>query len=93
MILAASMGEPPPRAMIVSGLNARMDSAPLRTVPMLGSGSTSSYTWIMTSFARRLSTSRILSTNPRRVMLWSVTIVTRSTFFMSVRYRIALGSK
>jgi len=93
MTFAASIGEPPPRAMIVSGLNSRMIAAPRCTVPTLGSGSTSSNTWIMTSFERRLRTSRIWSTKPIRVIVWSVTIVTRLMPFMSLRYRIACGSK
>ncbi len=38
--LAASIGEPPPSAMIVSGRKARISSAPVVTVPTVGSGST-----------------------------------------------------
>ena len=41
MILAASIGEPPPTAMIVSGSNSsRIISAPRSTVSTEGSGST-----------------------------------------------------
>ena len=41
MVLAASMGEPPPKAMTASGLNSRMVSTPLVTVAMSGSA----FTW------------------------------------------------
>ncbi|MMZ67801.1 hypothetical protein D1872_304240 [compost metagenome] len=41
MILAASMGEPPPRATITSGLKEFAISAPLRTTDRVGSASTS----------------------------------------------------
>ena len=42
MAFAASIGEPPPRAMIQSGSNSRMASAPFITVVMEGSDSTPS---------------------------------------------------
>ncbi len=42
MALAASMGEPPPMAIIQSGSNSRMASAPFMTVSMDGSDSTPS---------------------------------------------------
>ena len=85
MTLAASMGDPPPTAMIVSGRKARSTSAPLVTVWMLGSGSTLSMICSETLLGRRCSTSMTLSTMPMRVMVASVMIVTRSTSFMDRR--------
>lgn len=79
--------------MIVSGRNSRMAAAPRSTVAMDGSGSTSSMICSATLPARRPSTSSTLSTKPRRVIVGSVTIVTRWMSAMSSRYRMALGSK
>jgi hypothetical protein len=59
---AASMGEPPPRAMMVSGRNERISSAPLSTVDIVGSGSTVSRICTVTLFGRWRSTARIRST-------------------------------
>ena len=60
---------------------------------MDGSGSTLSMICSDTLLERRCSTSMTLSTMPMRVIVASVTIVTRSTSGMSRRYWIALGSK
>ena len=50
--LAASIGDPPPRAMIVSGSNALITSVPRSTVVISGSGSTSEKTWTVTRLLR-----------------------------------------
>ena len=85
MTLAASMGEPPPSAMIVSGRKWRICAAPACTVRTDGSGSTWSMICSATLLDRRPSTSMILSTKPSVVMVASVTMVTRSTSGMSAR--------
>ena len=85
MTFAASIGEPPPSAMIVSGRKWRICSAPALTVCTVGSGSTWSMICSATFVERRFRTSMILSTKPRVVMVASVTMVTRSTSGMSAR--------
>ncbi len=83
--LAASIGEPPPSAMIVSGRKSRIRRAPRWTESMLGSGSTLSMIWRVTGWGRRCRTRLTRSTKPRRVMVASVTIVTRWTSGMDAR--------
>ena len=46
MILAASMGEPPPTAMITSASKLRSCSSPFWASWMVGSGATSLKTWV-----------------------------------------------
>ena len=62
MTFEASIGDPPPRAMIVSGWNWRMSSAPALTSETFGSGRTVLMSCTCTRFSRRFSTSMILST-------------------------------
>ena len=79
------MGEPPPSAMIVSGPNSRTAAASFWTACTVGSGSMSSMICSATRPSRRPSTSMMRSTKPSRVMVASVTIVTRRTSGMSAR--------
>ncbi len=69
MTFAASIGEPPPRAMIVSGRKWRICAAPAWTVRTDGSGSTWSMICSATLLGRRLRTSMILSTKPSVVIV------------------------
>lgn len=77
MIFAASIGEPPPRPMIVSGRNSRIRAAPARTVASSGLGSTSSMTWTATEPSRACRMSVTFCTKPRATIVLSVTIETR----------------
>ena len=91
--LAASIAEPPPKAMITSGLNFLINSTPSITVSMLGSGSTSKYNSISTLFLLRLIASSILATYPKLYIPWSVTIIAFSMYFISLKYLIEFLSK
>ena len=79
--------------MIVSGRNERISSAPRSTVARLGSGSTLSMICNATRSGRLCRTVITRSTKPSRVIVASVTTVTRLTSGMSARYRMAFGSK
>ena len=71
--MAASIGEPPPSAMIVSGLNARISSAPRSTVVMVGSGFDVVDDLQGDLLGAAMQHSVIRSTKPSRVIVASVT--------------------
>ncbi len=93
MIFAASIGEPPPRAMIVSGRNSRISAAPARTVASSGLGSTLSMICTTTGSGRACRMSVTRRTKPSSPIVRSVTTVTRSSPGMVPRYWRALRSK
>lgn len=93
MIFAASIGEPPPSATIVSGPKSRIAAAPACTVASSGFGSTLSMTCKVTACVRELRMSETFCTKPMAPIFLSVTTVTRCTSSISARYLIALRSK
>jgi hypothetical protein len=72
MIFAASMGEPPPTAIMTSGWKASISRAPLTAVSMDGSGSTSEK--IRLSMPISFSCRTMGSSMPSRRSVASVTI-------------------